>query len=58
MGREVGGGLRMENMCTPVADSCCCMAKPIQYCKVKKKSKAMCRSTVCARNSMVMPTEF
>ena len=24
-------------MCTPVADSCWCMAKPIQYCKVKKK---------------------
>ena len=34
-GREVGGGFRMGNMCTPVADSCCCMAKPIQYCKVK-----------------------
>ena len=23
------------NSCTPVADSCQCMAKPIQYCKVK-----------------------
>ena len=33
-GREVGGGLRIGNMCTPVADSCCCMAKPVQYCKV------------------------
>jgi len=22
MGREVGGGFRMENMCTPVVDSC------------------------------------
>ena len=22
MGREVGGGFRMENTCTPVADSC------------------------------------
>ena len=22
MGREVGGGFRMGNMCTPVADSC------------------------------------
>ena len=32
--REVGGGFRMGNMCTPVADSCCCMAKPIRYCKV------------------------
>ena len=34
MGREVGGGIRMRNMCTPVVDSCWCMAKPIQYCKV------------------------
>ena len=25
------------NTCTPVADACWCMAKPIQYCKVKKK---------------------
>ena len=31
-----GGGFRMGNTCTPVADSCQCMAKPIQYCKVKK----------------------
>ena len=34
MGREVGGGFRMGNTCTPVADSCQCMAKPIQYCAV------------------------
>ena len=34
MGREVGGRFRMGNTCTPVADSCQCMAKPIQYCKV------------------------
>ena len=33
-GKEVGGGFRMGNTCTPVADSCCYMAKPIQYCKV------------------------
>ena len=33
MGREVG---RMGNTCTPVADACWCMTKPIQYCKVKK----------------------
>ena len=32
--REVGGGFRMGNTSTPVADSCQCMAKPIQYCKV------------------------
>ena len=29
------GGFRMGNICTPVVDSCQCMAKPIQYCKVK-----------------------
>ena len=28
MGREVGGGFRMGNTCTPMADSCECMAKP------------------------------
>ena len=32
-----GGGFRMGNTCIPVADSCLYMAKPIQYCKVKKK---------------------
>ena len=26
-GREVGGGFRMGNTCTPMADSCQCMAK-------------------------------
>ena len=34
LGREGGGGFRMGNTCTPVADSCQCMAKPLQYCKV------------------------
>ena len=34
MGREGGGGFRMGNMCAPVEDSCWCMAKPIEYCKV------------------------
>ena len=34
MGREVGGGFRMGNACIPMANSCQCMAKPIQYCKV------------------------
>ena len=34
MGREVGGGFRMGNICTPMADSYQCMAKSIQYCKV------------------------
>ena len=27
------------NLCTPVADSWWCMAKPIQYCKAKNKIK-------------------
>ena len=35
MGREVGGGFIFGNACTPVVESCQCMAKPIQYCKVK-----------------------
>ena len=34
MEREVGGGFRLGNTCTPVADSCQCMAKPPQYCEV------------------------
>ena len=38
-GREEGGGFRMGNTCIPVADSCWYMAKPIQYCKVKKFKK-------------------
>ena len=29
-----GAGFRMGNTCTPVADPCQCMAKPLQYCKV------------------------
>ena len=32
MGREVEAGFRMGNTCTPVVDSCQCMAKPIQDC--------------------------
>ena len=34
MGKEVGRGSRMGNTCTPRADSCQCMEKPLQYCKV------------------------
>ena len=34
-GEGGGTGFRMGNTCTPVVDSCQCMAKPIQYCKVK-----------------------
>ena len=39
MGWEVGEGFMFGNSCTPVADSCQCMAKPIQYYKVKVKIK-------------------
>ena len=35
MGREVEGGFMFGNACTPMVDSCQCMAKPIQYCKEK-----------------------
>ena len=35
MGREVGEGFRMGDICTPVADLCEYMAKKtLQYCKV------------------------
>ena len=34
-GREVGGGIRMGNMCKSMADSCQCMTKPpLQCCEV------------------------
>ena len=46
MRREVGGGFRSGNLCTPVADSCWCMAKPIQYCKVKISSVQFSLSVV------------
>ena len=29
-----GRGFRMRNTCTPMVDSCQCMTKPLQYCKV------------------------
>ena len=35
IGWEVGGGFRIGNSWTPVADSCQCMAKPIRHCKAK-----------------------
>ena len=33
-GQGGGRGFSMGNTCTPVADSCQCMAKTVQYCKV------------------------
>ena len=35
VGTEVGGGYMFGIACTPVVDSCQCMAKPIQYYNVK-----------------------
>ena len=32
------GHVNSRNSCTPPVDSCQCMAKPTQYCKVKKKT--------------------
>ena len=34
-GEGCGRGFMFGIACTPVVDSCQCMAKPIQYCKVK-----------------------
>ena len=34
MEREAGGGIRMGNTCKSMADSCQCMTKTLQYCKV------------------------
>ena len=34
MEREVGGGIGMGNTCKSMADSCQCMEKTLQYCKV------------------------
>ena len=34
MKREAGGGTGMGNTCKSMADSCQCMKKPLQYCKV------------------------
>ena len=33
-GEGVGRGVQDGNMCTPMVDSCRCMAKSIRYCKV------------------------
>ena len=46
MGREEGRGFRMGNTCIPVADSFWYMAKPIQYCKVKKKNKKIKKNKI------------
>ena len=42
MRREVGGGIRMRNTCTPMADACQCKAKTTTM-KVKRKVKSLSR---------------
>ena len=40
-------GFRMGNKCTPMADACWYMAKPIQYCKVNNnnnKNNKQCKT--------------
>jgi len=39
MGKEVGGSVRMGNTCTPMDDSCECMAKPTTILINKKEKK-------------------
>ena len=41
MGREVGGGFRMGDTCTPMAVSCQCMAKLLQYCNSVQFSRSV-----------------
>ena len=45
MGMEVGGGFRMGNTCTPMADSCQCMAKPLHL--KNKKGKRKKKAEIC-----------
>ena len=61
MGREVGGGIRMGNTCKSMADSCQCMAKPLQYCKVisfqlikisEKKKKIQGRNVLSSKKDL------
>ena len=40
-GAGLGGWFRMGNTCIPVADTCWCMAKPIQYFKVISQSNSL-----------------
>ena len=34
IGSEMGGGFRIGDTCTPMADSCQCVAKTLQYCNL------------------------
>ena len=50
--REVGGGIGMGNTCKSMADSCQCMTKPLQYCKVISLQliKIMEKKKIAGRN--------
>ena len=61
MEREVGGGIGMGNTCKSMADSCQCMAKSLQYCKVislqliKKIIKKIKKKDSILRSQSVVP---
>ena len=55
-GEGYGRGFRIGNTCTPVVDSGWCMAKPIQYCKVKFKKRSI--NTDKASGGVGIPVEL
>jgi len=64
--QKEGGGFGIGNMCTPVADACWCMAKPIQYRKVKnnnnkflkKEKKTFSATNFPLSTALLYPTNF
>ena len=64
--REVGGGIGMGNTCKSMANSCQCMTKPLQYCKVislqlikiNEKRKKKRKEYVPFRKSHALDTHF
>ena len=57
IGREMGGGFRMGNTCTLMADSCQWMAKPIQSCKVKTNKQQQQQNTLEGINIRIYEAE-
>ena len=47
----------MQNTCTPMADSCKCMKKQVQYCKVKKKKKFFLKKEGKNKNKITQKKE-
>ena len=39
LGKEVGGGFRIGSTCTPMADSCQCMANDTPVCETAKETQ-------------------